>query len=94
MWMFVNPHTGPGNWWPQGGGRIDPLEGKWYSQAYIGSEDAGIGELFDIAVIFVDANDDQVLRDWVDTTTKEQDWPPINLPASANIKDRITVTRI
>ena len=90
--MVVNPHTGPGNWWPQGGGRIDPWEGKWYSQAYIGSEEAGIGELFDLAVIFVDKNDNQELMNWLERTTREQDWLPILFPDSAKTMDRITVT--
>ncbi len=93
MWMVVNPHTSPGNWWPQGGGRIEPWKGQWYSQAYIGSEYAGIGEKFDIAVILVNENDDQYLRAWVDISEQEQSWPSIMLPASAKIKDRITVIR-
>ena len=92
--MLVNPHTGSGQWWPQGGGRIDPWGGKWSAKAWIGNETEGIGEKFYIAVILVNENDDQYLRNWVEKSEREEHWPSISLPASANIRDRITVTRI
>ena len=94
MWLVVNPHTGPGQWWPQGGGRIDSWEGVWYGQARIGREgEEDIGDEFDIAIILVDEEDDLILREWVKTTTERQKWQSISLPDSATFGHRITVTR-
>jgi hypothetical protein len=93
MWIVVNPHAGPGQWWPQGG-RIDPWKGQWYGQARIGSEDAGIGEKFDIAAILVDEKDDQYYLKYLETGQRTGSYPGIPLPPSAKIMDRITVVRI
>ena len=109
MWVVINPHLTPGQWWPQGG-RIDPRErvqwdvpaqvidpwkGQWYAQAWIGREKEKICKEFDIAVILVDERDDQYYWDYLRTGKETGSYPRIilPLPASAKFSDRITVER-
>jgi len=92
MWVVINPHPSPGQWWPQGG-RISPWRGQWDVQTWVGREKEDIGKEFDIAVILVSEKDDQYYRNYLRTGQETGSYPGIPLPASANILDRITVVR-
>ena len=92
MWVVINPHPSPGQWWPQGG-RIDPWKGQWNVPAWLGREKEDIGKEFDIAVILVDERDDQYYWNYLKTGQETGSYPPIPLPASTMIIDRITVVR-
>ena len=92
MWVVINPHSSPGQWWPQGG-RINPGKGQWNVQVWLGREKEDTGKEFDIAVILVNEKDDQYYRDYLKTGQETGSYPGIPLPASADIIDRITVMR-
>ena len=92
MWVVINPHPSPGQWWPQGG-RIDPWKGQWNVLAWFGREKEDIGKGFDIAVILVDERDNQYYWNYLETGKETGSYPGIPLPASARIVDRITVVR-
>jgi hypothetical protein len=83
MWVLVNPRSAPGQWWPQGGGEIEPWNGTWYTQALIGGGDADIGKRFEIRAVLVDNRDNNYLNKWILETNKIGDWPSIPLPASS-----------
>ena len=92
MWLVVNPHTSPGKWWPQGG-RISPWKGQWNMGAQFGGE-GDTGTKFDIAVVLLNEKDDQSYLDYI---MKGQQTGILNstfLPATANMMDKITITRI
>lgn len=92
MWVVINPHPSPGQWWPQEG-RVDPWKGQWDVQAWLGREKEDIGKEFDIAIILVNEEDDQYYRDYLGTGQETGSYPGIPLPASAKIMDIITVMR-
>lgn len=92
IWVVINPHPSPGQWWPQGG-RINPWKGQWNVQVWLGREKEDTGKEFDIAVILVNEKDDQYYRDYLKTGQETGSYPGIPLPASADIIDRITVMR-
>lgn len=91
MWVVINPHPSPGQWWPQGG-RIDPRE-EWEIPIWLGREKQNIGDKFDIAVILVNEEDNQDYVDYLKTGEETGSYPGILLPDSADIVDRITVIR-
>ncbi|GEM_PF-712741 len=91
MWLVVNPHSAPGQWWPQGGNEIVPWNGTWYTQALIGGGESDNGKVFDIAAILVDEKDNSYLNKWVFETNENQNWPSISLPASTK---RLALTRV
>lgn len=91
MWVVINPHPSPGQWWPQEG-RVNPWRGQWDIPAWLGREKEDIGEEFDIAIILVNGEDDQNYRDYLRTGQETGSYPGIPLPASAKIMDIITVT--
>lgn len=93
MWVVINPHPSPGQWWPQGG-RIDPWKGQWNVPAWLGREKEDIGKEFDIAVILVNEKDNQYYTNYLETGQRTGSYPKIPLPPSAKIMDRITVVRI
>jgi len=92
MWLVVNPSTSTGLWWPQKG-QINPTEGRpWIIDAWIG-EDKDAGKRFDIAVVLLDKNDNQLFQNYMQKGQETGDWLGIPLPANAIIADRITVIR-
>ncbi|MCK4730968.1 MAG: hypothetical protein KAT65_00790 [Methanophagales archaeon] len=93
MWVVINPHPSPGQWWPQGG-RIDPWKGQWNVLAGLGREKEDIGKEFDIAVILVNEKDNQYYTNYLETGQRTGSYPGIPLPPSGKIMDRITVVRI
>lgn len=96
MWVFVNPFSAPGQWWPQGGGEITPWNNTWYTQAQIGGGDADVDKVFKIVVAFVDERDNSYLNKWVIETNKMKKWPSIPMPASVNSTegDSVIVKRL
>lgn len=95
MWLLVNPNLAPNQWWPQGGGEIEPdmLHKRWYGVAIIGGGEGDNGKKFDIAAVLVNNTDNQILNDWVNVTNANHNWPSILMPSSAIQKDRIKVIR-
>lgn len=93
MWLVVNPSTSAGLWWPQEG-QINPTEGlPWAVDAWFGG-DKDAGTRFDIAIVLLDKNDNQLYQNYINQKGRETgDWPGIPLPASAKIADKITVIR-
>jgi len=92
MWVVINPHPSPGEWWPQVR-RIEPLKGQWYVEVWLGREEEDVGNEFDIVVILVNEKDDQAYSDYLARGRETGDYPGIPLPTSANIMDVITVIR-
>ena len=90
MWVVVQPHVSSG-WWPQTG-RIRPVGGNWYVQAWIGVE-KDIGKNFDIAVILVNKDSDLFYQHYLERGKETGDYPEIPLQDDASIYDLITVTR-
>lgn len=88
MWVVINPHPSPGQWWPQG--RIDPRE-EWEILVWLGREE-NIGDKFDIAVILVNKEDNDYYLDYL-KTGEETGYPGIPLPDSTVFMGRITVIR-
>jgi hypothetical protein len=93
LWLVVNPKELPGQFWPQGGGRIEPYNGEWSSLANIGGGDRDKGKEFDIYVILLDNEGDAQLNSWVKKTNAEHDWPSLSLPRNHEKLYRVTVTR-
>ena len=92
MWVMINPHTSPGQWWPQGG-RVEPWSGRWNAPAILGREKEDQGVQFDIAVVVVDEKDDEYFRTYLEEGERSGDYPGKPLPPSVIIVDRITVKR-
>jgi hypothetical protein len=92
MWVVINPHPSPGQWWPQVG-RIEPLKDQWYVEVWLGRETEDIGNEFDIAVILVNEEDDQAYRDYLTIGEATGDYPGIPLPPSADVMAIVTVIR-
>lgn len=92
MWVVINPHPSPGEWWPQGG-RIEPWAGRWNAPVRLGREEEDKGAQFEIAVILVDEDDDTQYNKYLETAAATDDYPGKPLPRSAVIVQRITVTR-
>jgi hypothetical protein len=92
MWLVLNPKVCPNQWWPQNNGRIIPTEGQWYGMTAIGGGKKDIGKTFEIAVVLVNNKDDQIFVECVKDGRETGNYPGIELPANAVIKDQITVT--
>jgi hypothetical protein len=92
MWVVINPHPSPGEWWPQGG-RIEPWTGRWNAPVRLGREEEDKGAQFDIAVILLDEDDDTQYNKYLETAAATGDYPGKPLPRSAVIVQRITVKR-
>jgi len=92
MWVVINPHTSPGQWWPQGG-RVQPWGGRWNAPAILGREKEDQGVKFDIAAIHVNEKDDEYFRTYLENGARTGDYPGKPLPPSSLIVDRITVKR-
>ncbi|MHC4528501.1 MAG: hypothetical protein ACYS29_11535 [Planctomycetota bacterium] len=90
--VVINPHPSPAQWWPQGG-RIEPWKGRWNVPAWLGREKEDVGAQFDIAVILVNEKDDQYYTNYLKTGQETGNYPGVPLPASAQVVDRITLTR-
>lgn len=92
MWLLTNPKTCPNQWWPQNNGRIIPVKGQWYAMAAIGGGEKDIDEEFVIAVALVNNKDDQMFMEWLKEGKETGNYTGIELPASADIIDQISVT--
>lgn len=92
MWVVINPHPSPGQWWPQGG-RISPWEGSWHVQANFGRKIEDAGAKFDIAVILVNQDDDQHYYTYLQNGERTENFPGEPLVPSAKIMDKVTVIR-
>lgn len=92
MWVVINPHPSPGEWWPQGG-RIEPWAGRWNAPLRLGREEEDKGAQFEIAVVLVDEDDDAQYNKYLETAAATGDYPGKPLPRSAVIVQRITVKR-
>ena len=92
MWVIINPHPSPGQWWLQGG-KIEPWAGRWSVPAAFGREEEDKGQEFDIAVILVNEEDNQKNESHLETANATGEYLSIRLPRSAVIMDRITVKR-
>lgn len=95
LWILVNPIFLPRQWWPQGGGEIEPdmLHKRWYGVAIIGGGEGDNGKKFDIAAVLVNDTDNQILNKWVNKTNANSKWPSIQMPKSAIQMDSIIVIR-
>jgi len=95
LWLLAGIHA-ENQWWPQGGGSIQPVKGVWRKRARIGGgPDLDIGKEQQIAVILADEKIDGELTDWVTTTNQIQDWPAlVNFTLEdKKVFDMITVVR-
>ncbi len=92
MWVVINPHTSPGQWWPQGG-PIDPWGGRWNAPVVLGREVEDKGVEFDIAVILVDEEDNNQYNAYLETGVATGNYPGKPLARSAVIVQKITVKR-
>jgi hypothetical protein len=92
MWVVINPHTSPGQWWPQGG-RIEPWSGHWNAPVILGREAEDKGVEFDIAVILVNEEGNNQYNTYLETGVETGNYPGISLPRSAATVQRITVKR-
>ena len=90
MWVAVNPYGNP-NWYPQGDDHIDPLNNSWRLPIRLGGEDT-VGTKFEIAVFFVNKEDDRYLRNYVDICRQANFYPAITPPNSAIKVASVTVT--
>jgi len=92
LWLLVGEEA-VNQWWPQGGGVITPIMGKWSKRALIGGgPDSDIGKEHQIIVIQVDEKINRELDEWVDAGLRTGDWPSIELPAGKPY-DEITVIK-
>lgn len=93
LWLLVGIDS-ESQWWPQGGGSITPIDGKWSKSALFGGgPDFNIGEEFQIILLLVDEKVNEDLNSWVEKGKRTGDWPAMNLP-SGKIFDKKDVTRI
>jgi hypothetical protein len=92
MWLLINPKACPNQWWPQNNGRITPVKGQWYAMAGIGGGEKDIGKEFAIAVVLVNNKDDQMFVEWLKEGRETGNYSGIELPASAETMDQISVT--
>jgi hypothetical protein len=92
MWVVINPHTSPGQWWPQGG-RIEPWSGHWNAPVVLGREEEDKGVKFDIAVILLNEEDNNAYETYLERGAATGDYPGKPLPRSAIVVHRITVMR-
>ncbi len=94
LWLFVGLDE-VNQWWPQGGGNIFPIEGKWSKEARIGAgPDLDIDRPFQIAVLSVGKIENEELNLWVEKGNETHEYPPFKLPLqTGTMLDRITVVR-
>ncbi len=92
MWVLLNPHPSPGQFWPQGA-EILLFGGKWRTQVHVGRpEDKG--KRFDLWVYLVDSSLHERYTQWVAQGDRSGAFPPLPTPArdKAHALAKATVT--
>lgn len=92
MWVLLNPHPSPGQYWPQGAA-IVPFGGKWRTQVHVGRpEDKG--SKFDLWVYLVDASLHGKYTQWITEGDTAGAFPPLPAPETGkgHALAKITVT--
>jgi hypothetical protein len=92
IWILVVPQRAD-RYYPHNRPADVLVNGGWHSLANIGiTED--VGDKFDILVVLVDGDAQDVFEDYLREAEEKKDWPGLEqLPDGAVIYDRITVTR-
>ena len=93
IWLAVNNHDGPGQWWPQ-----QPVycwNGSWHSgPVSLGGEGfESNGREYDIAVVILDKRDNIVFKHFMEIGKTCNEYSPVTLPYSAVITDKVNITR-
>ena len=92
MWVLLNPHPSPGQYWPQGAA-IVPFGGKWRIRAHVGRpEDKG--EKFDLWVYLVDSTLNERYVQWIVEGTSAGTFPPLPAPETGkgHALAKVTIT--
>ncbi|MBN1236665.1 MAG: hypothetical protein JW999_11575 [Methanotrichaceae archaeon] len=92
VWIMVNPTWGSGQWWPQYGSPIQPVNDKWSVTAVVGN-DSNSGKEFNIAAVQVDSIGNSAIDNWV-ISAPELGYPSMSLPDNAKIMDAVRVKRL
>ncbi len=94
LWVLSHRKDLAAEWWPQmGRPAVIQEDDSWVIITGYGRQE-DIKEDFEVAVVVVDANTNNQLRDWF-KTAKQKDFPPVDFPTT--IDDcpaaKITVTK-
>jgi hypothetical protein len=92
LWLVVYS-TKVGLYYPQQSEIIPSENNEWGLDVYVGTPDAGVGEQFDLLLVFVDEEGNQKFQDYLDTAAQSEEYPGMNLPDGYEEMDRITVVR-
>ncbi|MGD9212767.1 MAG: hypothetical protein PVI90_18430 [Desulfobacteraceae bacterium] len=95
LWLVVKPLISE-RYYPQQGELFSlPPEDEWALNVYVGTLDAGVGEEFDLLLVLVNEEGNQIFQDYVDTAKETGDYPGMqDLPPEYEIIDSITVVRV
>ena len=92
LWLVVYS-TKVGLYYPQQSEIISSGNNEWGLNVFVGTLDAGVGEQFDLLLVFVNEKGNQEFQDYLDNAAETGEYPGMNLPGGSEEKDRITVVR-
>ena len=92
LWLVVYS-TKVGLYYPQQSEIIPSGNNEWRLTVYVGTPDLGVGEQFDLLLVFVDEEGSQAFQDYLNNAAETGEYPGMNLPAGCEIIDSITVIR-
>jgi hypothetical protein len=94
LWVLVYSQK-VGRYYPQNAQVSPDANGNWSTMAYFGTETAGVNEKFDLVVVVADASANSQFTQYMNQAKASGDYSGmVSLPAGAQEKQRITVTRI
>lgn len=92
LWLLVGEQA-VNLWWPQGGGMITPIKEEWSKKAVVGGgPNLDIGKEQQMIIMLVDEKVHLELKEWVETGSRTNIWPGIELPVG-KVLDKISVVK-
>lgn len=75
LWIAVKPYKSIENWWPQTGGPLPVInESDFEGNAFLGGT---CGDLFEIGILIVGDEINNMFLDWINYSRSTNKWPPI-----------------
>lgn len=74
LWILVGPTKTPDDWWPQAGGPLRVIDGRFSGPAFLGGSK---GDDFKIAVLVANGSINEKIIQWRENCNASNYWPPI-----------------
>jgi hypothetical protein len=74
LWILVGPMKNPDDWWPQAGGPLRVIDGRFSGPAFLGGSK---GDDFKIAVLVANGSINEKIIQWRENCNASNYWPPI-----------------